>query len=386
MSTKDKAVGLLLSLIMIFSVSAAVTIRDLPDELTVSGNENDSLSTLLPVSVEFREDDGGEAQARLFGMVNVKKMGVRRDRPGKVMLAGTLFGLKLYSDGVMVVGLSDFDADGKSVNPAREAGISRGDVIHKVGGKQVRTNAEFAEAVVHSRGSLSIELTDSKGETKKVSVTPVYSDEDGCMKTGMWVRDSAAGIGTLTYIDPVSGEFGGLGHGICDSDTHDLVPISDGEIVSAQMTDVRRGVRGYAGEIRGILGDATLGTIRSNTVCGAFGTYTAGIPRLREYETAVRQEVKPGRAKILCSVEEKPEFYDITIDKINYTGDPAKNMMITVTDEKLLKITGGIIQGMSGSPIVQNGKFVGAVTHVFVNNPACGYAIFAENMLDLQKK
>ena len=388
MSTKDKALGWLLSVMMIFSVSTVATIGNLPDELTMSGSGMTSLSTLLPVSVEYREEQGDSAQARLFGVVNVKKMNVRRERPANVLLAGTLFGLKLYSDGVMVVGLSDFESNGAAVNPAREAGISRGDVIHRAGGKEIRTNAEFASAVMNSRGTLSLELTDSRGEARKVSVHPVRCDDDGCLKTGMWVRDSAAGIGTLTYIDPVSGRFGGLGHGICDSDTHTIVPVSEGEIVGVQIADIRRGVRGYAGEIRGILDDDPLGVIESNTPCGTFGSYTAGIPDLKEYETAVRQEVKPGKAKILCTTEPdgSPEFYDITIDKINYSGDPAKNMIITVTDRKLLEACGGIIQGMSGSPIIQRGRFVGAVTHVFVNNPSCGYAIFAENMLRQQEK
>lgn len=386
MSMKEKAVGFLLSVIMIFSASAAVTVGEVPDELTVVGSGGASLSTLLPVSVECAAD-GHTAEAKLFGMVGVKQIEVKRERPGKVMLAGTLFGLKLNSDGVMVVGLSDFESKGVRVNPAREAGILPGDVIRSVGGKEVKTNAEFAEAVTRSHGSIQVGLTDSGGESKKATLTPAFSDADGCLKTGMWVRDSAAGIGTLTYIDPGAGCFGGLGHGICDCDTHEIVPIAEGEIVAAQMTGIRRGVRGYAGEIRGVLSEDSLGVLERNTPCGTFGRYTAPVPRLREYETALRQEVRPGKAQILCAVEPDgiPRLYAVTIDKINYKGEPARNMMITVTDESLIRKTGGIIQGMSGSPIIQNGKFAGAVTHVFVNNPVSGYAIFAENMLARQE-
>ena len=383
MSTKDKALGWLLFVMMIFSVSTVATIGNLPDELTMSGSGMTSLSTLLPVSVEYREEQGDSAQARLFGVVNVKKMNVRRERPANVLLAGTLFGLKLYSDGVMVVGLSDFESNGAAVNPAREAGISRGDVIHRAGGKEIRTNAEFASAVMNSRGTLSLELTDSRGEARKVSVNPVRCDDDGCLKTGMWVRDSAAGIGTLTYIDPESGCFGGLGHGICDVDTHGIIPIHDGEIFPACVMGIKRGVRGSVGEIRGYLSGESIGVLRHNTQYGTFGQYTAELPELKAYEAAVKQEIRQGKAQILCTVtpDGKPRLYDAVIEKINYGGEPTRNMIIRVTDDALLEQTGGIIQGMSGSPVIQNGQFIGAVTHVFVNTPSRGYAIFAENML-----
>ena len=363
--------------------SAGITVLQLPDELTVHGNGSSRLSTLLPVSVECRDETSQSAQAKLFGVVEVKNVAIRRESPKKVMLAGTLFGLRMYSDGVMVVGLSDFDSDGKKVNPAKESGIRQGDIIRSAGGKAVYTNADFAAAVKNTKGALSINLTDSEGKTKDVTLTPAHSDADGCLKTGMWVRDSAAGLGTLTYIDPQSGSFGGLGHGICDADTHGIIPIHDGEIVSARISGVRKGVRGKAGEIMGYLGGGELGVLQSNSSRGAFGRYTADLPDFREYEAAVKQEIRQGKAKLLCTVTSDcvPRLYDIEIENIKYSGEPTKNMIVRVTDDNLLRETGGIIQGMSGSPIIQNGKFVGAVTHVFVNDPKRGYAIFAENML-----
>lgn len=388
MQKMKRAMVLFFVLMAGMAVSALITVHQLPDELTVCHSGSSQLSTFLPVSVDYKEENGGLAQARLFGVLGVKKVNIRRESPRKVLLAGTLFGLKMYSDGVMVVGLSDFQSNGSDVNPAREAGISSGDIIRSAGGRKVYTNEEFAGIIKKSHGAVNIEITDSQGNEKKVSLTPAHSDADDCLKTGMWVRDSAAGIGTLTYIDPESRVFGGLGHGICDADTHSIVPIHAGEIVKASVSNIRRGVRGSAGEIRGWLGSDELGVLLSNTSCGAFGEYTARLPHLKEYEAAVRQEVRPGKAKILCTVDSsgKPKLYDIVIDKINYTGDPAKNMIITVTDKKLLQKTGGIIQGMSGSPIIQSGKFVGAVTHVFVNNPVSGYAIFAENMLSRENQ
>lgn len=369
-----------------FSSSVGITMRQLPDELTVVTSGKANLSTFLPTEVEYSGHSDGKAAARLFGLIKLKTMTVNIAAPAKVQLGGTLFGVKMYSDGVMVVGLSDFISDGKSTNPAREAGIHKGDIIKSVNGQPVYTNSEFSEIIEHSNGAVELDILSDSGAERhesKVTLTPQYSDADQGLKTGMWVRDSAAGIGTLTYIDTQNGTFGGLGHGICDTDTQAIIPIHGGDIVEAEFTDVKRGVKGAAGEIRGYLGSQKLGEISSNTICGTFGQYTAAIPQGKEYRVAMKQEIKTGKAKILCTVESgsKPKFYDIEIERINYNiSEPAKNMIITVTDEELLKKTGGIVQGMSGSPIVQNGRFVGAVTHVFVNNPACGYAIFAENM------
>ena len=236
---------------------------------------------------------------------------------------------------------------------------------------------------MNSHGKVEIEMTESDGSRKNVRLTPAFSDDDGCLKTGMWVRDSAAGIGTLTYIDPESGSFGGLGHGICDADTHDIIPINEGEIFPACVMGIKKGVRGSAGEIRGYLVEEEIGVLYDNTPYGTFGRYTAVLPGLKAYEAAVKQEIRRGKAQILCTVtpDGQPRLYDAVIEKINYSGDAARNMIIRITDDALLEHTGGIIQGMSGSPIIQNGKFVGAVTHVFVNAPSRGYAIFAENML-----
>ena len=387
---KQKRKGkMLLSVVMAAAVgflssSVGITINQLPDELTVVASGKANLSTFLPTEVEYDSDSGENASARLFGLIKLKTMNINISAPTKVRLGGTLFGVRMYSDGVMVVGLSDFSSEGRSANPARDAGINEGDVIKSVNGQSVYTNDEFSDIIEKSEGEIQLEIITGNGLQKKVLLTPEYSDADQCLKTGMWVRDSAAGIGTLTYIDDKTGTFGGLGHGICDSDTQNIIPIHGGDIVEAEFTDIKRGVKGAAGEIRGYLSTRKLGKISSNTVCGTFGQYTAEVPDGKTYEVAMKQEVKVGKAKLLCTVEngKEPQFYDIKIDKINYNvSEPAKNMIITVTDEELLKKTGGIVQGMSGSPIVQNGKFVGAVTHVFVNNPACGYAIFSENMV-----
>lgn len=385
MLKKSKLFGMIAAAIFgFFSSSVGITVNQLPDEITIHDLGKSSLETFLPVEVDCNDISDNEAAAKLFGLVKVKDVNVSVQAPKKVRLCGTIFGVKMYSDGVMVVGLSDFATETGSVNPARSAGINEGDVIKSVNGTRVYTNSEFSKLIENSEGAINIELVDTDGITKKVSLTPRYSVTDKCLKTGMWVRDSAAGIGTLTYIDSDTMSFGGLGHGICDSDTQSIVPVYGGDIVEAQITGVKRGVKGAAGEIRGYLCSEKLGEIKANTICGAFGEYMGDLPEGKDYEVALKQEVKVGKAQILCTPESggEPEFYDIEINKINYSSnEPAKNMIITVTDKELIKKTGGIVQGMSGSPIVQNGKFVGAVTHVFVNDPTCGYAIFSENMV-----
>lgn len=385
MFKKSRLFGMIAAAMLgFFCSSVGITVNQLPDEMTIHNSGKSSLETFLPIEVDCSDINQNEAAAKLFGLVKVKDVSVSVQAAKKVRLCGTIFGVKMYSDGVMVVGLSDFATETGSANPARSAGINEGDVIKSVNGTRVYTNNDFSEVIKNSEGTINIELVNKEGVTKKVSLTPQYSVTDKCLKTGMWVRDSAAGIGTLTYIDSDNMSFGGLGHGICDNDTQSIVPVYGGDIVEAQITDVKRGVKGAAGEIRGYLCSEKLGEIKANTVCGAFGEYTGELPEGKDYEVALKQEVKVGKAQILCAPESggEPEFYDIEINKINYSSnEPTKNMIITVTDEELIKRTGGIVQGMSGSPIVQNGKFVGAVTHVFVNDPTCGYAIFAENMV-----
>ncbi len=363
--------------------SVGITISQIPDEMTVYTVGKSNFNTFLPVEVNYTQTQSGEADAKIFGLVKVKQINVSMQSPKKVRLCGDIFGVKMYSDGVMVVGLSDFASYGGSVNPARDAGICEGDIIKSVNGTKVYTNNDFSQSIQNASKNIELEILSKNGAKKNITLTPQYSVTDKCLKTGLWVRDSAAGIGTLTYIDPQSMIFGGLGHGICDSDTQNIIPVSGGDIVEASITDIRRGVKGSAGEIHGYLCNKKIGEIKTNSVCGTFGKYTGELPEGKDYEVALKQQVKTGKAQILCTLDNgQPKFYDISIDKINYkNNEPTKNMIITVTDKELIAQTGGIVQGMSGSPIIQNGKFVGAVTHVFVNDPTCGYAIFAENML-----
>lgn len=295
----------------------------------------------------------------------------------RVVLAGGMpFGIKIRSDGVMVISVSE-------KSPAERAGIKSGDVIYIVNGVQVRTNAEL-EAAIQTCSKTTILLR--RGDAEIITEL-VPQCENGFLKIGAFVRDSAAGIGTLTFCEPETRTFGGLGHAVSDVTTGDTVPLGSGEITSAEIYDVVKGREGSAGELCGIiLPESDIGEITSNTSVGVFGTLSDEFPYDSPSEpvpVAFRQEVKTGAATILTTADGgSPKEYSIEIERLNLLDmNGPKAMVIHITDKDLLSRTGGIVRGMSGSPILQNGQLVGAVTHVFVNDPTRGYAVFAETML-----
>lgn len=327
----------------------------------------------------------------LFGAVPVKTVQVREQAPIVLAAGGTPFGIKLLMEGVMVTELGSIcDKSGRTVCPAEEAGIKVGDIIRLADGKKVTSNKGLQSIISASSGE-EIKITAERdGSEFTVSLKPVFSRATGQWRGGMWVRDSIAGIGTMTFINKQTGEFAGLGHPICDSDTGELVPLHSGEAVPVELSDAKRGEKGIPGELRGVFSkDKTYGVLYKNSGCGIFGRLTDdALEELckdsEEFPLGYRQEVSTGSAEIFTSVSgHKPEKYSIEIERVDLnSGDSTKNMVIRITDDRLLDLTGGIIQGMSGSPVIQDGKIVGAVTHVFVSDPTRGYAIFAENMAE----
>ena len=295
-----------------------------------------------------------------------------------VIPAGIPFGIKVMSDGVMVIST----AEG---SPAREAGLKEGDVITSVNGAEVFTNSELSEAIQTSDGC--VEIVYERGESV-ISTDVDTTLTDGVQKIGAWVRDSAAGIGTLTFIDPETGLFGGLGHPVSDPTTGMSVPLRSGEITSASIYDIVKGEKGAAGELCGaILPNSETGKLTNNTPTGIFGEYDCdkiGEICGEAIPVAFRQEVKTGAASILTTVDGcEPREYSIEIERINLPDLlGSKGMLIKITDPELLRQTGGIVRGMSGSPIIQDGRLAGAVTHVLLSDPMRGYAVFAESMLD----
>lgn len=348
--------------------------------VSLSEQEEKSVS-----AVETLNDNCKTVDLNLFGIIPIKQTKVSEVAEINLIPGGTPFGIKLLTDGVLVVGLNSIDTEQGLVNPAKDAGLKVGDVILSVNGSSVTSNSEISEIVKNYNGEdLEIEFS-RDGKNQTIAVTPVISSTDQKAKVGIWVRDSSAGIGTITFYEPQSNLFAGLGHAVCDVDTGDILPISYGEIVPATISGITKGSVGSPGSLIGMFtSNNQLGEVLLNTESGVFGTlendaesYGEAIPM------ALKQEVHTGSATILCTIDgTQSKEYEIEIQEINLNDDVVtKNLIIKVTDQELIDKTGGIVQGMSGSPIIQDGKLVGAVTHVFVNDPTKGYGIFAENML-----
>ncbi len=303
----------------------------------------------------------------------------------KLIPGGIAFGVKFYTKGILVVGFDDVMCGGAKKNPAFDAGIRAKDVLTEIDKVPLTSAAQLSEAIESSFGN-SVSLTYIRnGKEYQTTLTPAISDADGKYKTGLWVRDSGAGIGTVTYIDPDTLTFGGLGHGICDGETGSLIPMERGNVLSVRIGGIERGRAGSPGEIRGYFSSGKLGTLYKNTSCGVFGAFSDKPAGLIESALPVssKKDLKDGDAYIICTLDENgAQKYSVKISEINTKATGNKCFTVTVTDEKLIEKTGGIVQGMSGSPIIQNGKLVGAVTHVLVNDPTKGYGIFIENMLD----
>ncbi len=307
--------------------------------------------------------------------------------PGtKLIPMGKAVGIKLFSDGVLVVGLSGVETEHGSVSPGKSGGLKAGDVITHINGKEVDTIEQVQQLLSQQGdGKLTIQAVRSSRQLQ-LTAQPV-ENKQGVAQLGVWLRDSMAGIGTVTFYDPASGRFAALGHGINDTDTATLMPLEAGSIMPANVTDVKKGLPGQPGELHGQF-DLTkdLGELYANTERGVFGTtQELAVPQgTQAMEVARRSEVKVGKAAIRSNVRgDKVEEFEVELVCVDRDSDGTRNMLLKVTDPELLALTGGIVQGMSGSPIIQNGKLVGAVTHVLVNDPTRGYGIFIENMLDV---
>lgn len=330
-----------------------------------------------------------QAQLMLFDMVPIKKVNVKVVEERLLVPCGTPFGIKMFTNGVVVVGVADIESEGNMINPAAVAGVRVGDIITAINGEPVTQNSQVAKLIQASGGNpvqLSLKRND---EAITATLTPILSDADASYKGGMWVRDSTAGIGTVTFYDPNTGAFGGLGHGICDVDTNELMPLRSGEVVPVTISGIVKGQKGRAGELRGYFSnDIPVGELQSNSEAGVYGELRFSPVSMQAIPVAPKQEVQIGPAQIYTTVDgNSPQSYSIEIESINYQENTKiKNLVVKVTDTQLLNKTGGIVQGMSGSPIVQNGKLVGAVTHVFVNDPTRGYGILAENMVEISEK
>lgn len=396
---------LILTLIIILVYVSNVT--SIPDNLILMQGEELNIKTMFGLNLENSSGQTIEAMASdtekiskevgkldlslNLGNFSLKDVTVNVIPNTVVIPGGEAIGLRLYTSGVLVVGMSEIvGTDNKSYSPYKDSGIQEGDMIVKIDDKAITCTSDLITKVNECNGN-SVEITYVRDGNNYITEIKPTKTEENEYKLGLWVRDAAAGVGTITYYDPESQMFGALGHGILDIDTDQLIDIAKGEVITSKILSIVKGEKGKPGEVQGSIDNGkVIGEVYKNTNFGIYGKLTdvSLIEGGKTLEVMPRDEVKLGKATIICTLDDnKREEYEIEIEKLyTSTNRNNKNMIIKVTDKRLLEKTGGIIQGMSGSPILQDGKFVGAVTHVMVNNPEKGYGIFADTMLKQMKE
>lgn len=350
--------------------------------------EKDSIKIDLSdaVTMEASETTNATMEIKLFGLIPLKKVEIAAVTPESVVVGGSAIGIHVETDGILVLGTTTVTGEDKMTYEPAENRLKSGDYIVEVNGVTMTEKEDLMKLLKDSDGS-TLRCKVRRGtEIVETAVTPVRT-ADGSYKIGTWIRDDTQGIGTLTYITP-DGKFGALGHGITDIDTGVIMEVGDGAAYDAEILRIVKGEPGEPGELSGVIHrseDECLGTVVKNTAQGIFGTVKEDCKLYstdRTMEIGFKQEVKKGKATILCEINGSVNEYEIEIQQVDYANrNHAKGLVIKITDEELLELTGGIVQGMSGSPIIQNGKLIGAVTHVFIRDSTKGYGTFIENMI-----
>lgn len=382
-------VGTLLSLfILIYG-----TMKDhIPDEIFVYADEETDWETFFqePLisydeTVEVSQNGSYQIRCKWLGVLPLKTIKVHTVEKQEVLVSGSPVGIYMETKGVLVIDSGEItDREGIRRTPAEHI-IQSGDYICEIDGKVLTGKRQLMQLVRENQGEPMELQVIRHQETIKLEMTPVET-EDGSYKLGIWVRDNIQGIGTLTYVEP-NGTFGALGHGISDADTGERLEISDGDLYRADILSIRKGTAGTPGELRGVINyreENRIGTICGNSQYGIRGQMEPGkyTESMKKIPTGLKQEIQTGKAEIRCDIGDGIREYQCEILEIDSNArDTNKCFVLRITDDDLLFRTGGIVQGMSGSPVLQNGKLIGAITHVFVNDPTKGYGIFIENMM-----
>lgn len=383
-------VGTLLSLfILIYG-----TMKDhIPDEIFVYADEETDWETFFqePLisyddTVEVSQNGSYQIRCKWLGVLPLKTIKVHTVEKQEVLVSGSPVGIYMETKGVLVIDSGEImDREGIRRTPAEHI-IQSGDYICEIDGKVLTGKRQLMQLVRENQGEPMELQVIRHQETIKLEMTPVET-EDGSYKLGIWVRDNIQGIGTLTYMEP-DGTFGALGHGISDTDTGERLEISDGDLYRADILSIRKGTAGTPGELRGVINyreENRIGTICGNSQYGIRGQMEPGkyTESMKKIPTGLKQEIQTGKAEIRCDIGDGIREYQCEILEIDSNArDTNKCFVLRITDDDLLSRTGGIVQGMSGSPVLQNGKLIGAITHVFVNDPTKGYGIFIENMME----
>ena len=385
--------GFLLADLIAAGVLSLEELKDrIPDTVYIRYGQEEGLGDSLdiplityPETIDVSDRGSYQIPCSLLGMLPLKNVQVETVEDQWVCVSGNPVGLYMETQGVLIVDTGEItNQNGIALEPAANI-VQPGDYILEVNGKTVSRKRELIAEIENCQGENVEMVVNRKGEEIPLSLEPVLTQEEN-YKLGIWVRDNTQGIGTMTYVDE-KGRFGALGHGISDTDTGELLDVSGGELYQAQIVSIIRGAQGVPGELSGYIeyeDEKKIGTIEKNTDIGIFGQIFSDTQISGEkVKIGYKQEVKKGKAQILMQLEGKVEHYDIEITDIySNQQDTNKSFQIQVTDPELLAKTGGIVQGMSGSPILQDGKLIGAVTHVFVQDSSKGYGIFIENMLE----
>lgn len=384
---------------LFLSFSYISLLNAIPDSISVERGNDISIGGYLPVTKTVKSEDGAvesfspnvcgtyQLECKLFGLIPVKDVTVNIVDSSQVIPCGMPIGIYIETAGVLVIDTGEVeDTNGNTQCPSRHI-LKKGDYIEKVNQEEVENKEELIAAINQCNGEAVILSVIRDGEEMECEIRPVSSG-DGKFKIGAWVRDDLAGIGTMTYVDG-DGNYGALGHGISDTDTESVVDIKQGTAYLTEILSIVKGKKGTPGELVGqIQYDSShkIGTILQNTTEGIFGNLEVLPDDLQDIPAmsiGYKQEIENGPAQIIVELDGEKKYYDIEIESVDMNAQAAnKSICLRVTDGELLEKTGGIVQGLSGSPIIQNGKLIGAVTHVFVNDPAKGYGIFIENMLE----
>ena len=371
--------------ILIMMISLIVLLSSVLFARDYCGNNNVFASSNF-YSLNSKTNSKDEKFKNRYGVALVNNEKEKKDI--ELCAGGNSVGVRVSTDGVLAVGYSDLTtSNGEVSSPAQNGGIQIGDRLLCVNGKKIKNSKDLSKKINESKSENVQILLERNGEeiTKNINLA---KNQDGDYKIGLWVRDSTAGVGTLTFYDRESGKYGAIGHPITDSETDKILSIKNGDLLNSSIISVKKGVKGNPGELRGIFSNekTPIGDVTGNTQCGIFGSMnkeTSKNINNKTYRVGWRDEIQPGPAQIITTIDEEgPKLYDIEIVKLNKQDTiSTKSMVIRVTDERLLEKTGGIVQGMSGSPIIQNDKIIGAVTHVLVNKPEIGYGVYIEWML-----
>ena len=418
----------LCSIVIMFVYAIVLLGSEIPSDIKIMLNQEGRFSSAFPITASFNEDCVGtisvdnkllnknnlnvninndfsikgnkigkyKANVKAFGVITLKKINLEVIENKKLVVGGMPVGIYIETDGLLVLGTGEIcGLDGVDYSPARNI-LKPGDYIIAINDVKVSDKQKFIQYIQKSKSD-DLKITLRRNEQIINVAVKKIKCKDGRYKIGTWIRNNMQGIGTLTYIDRENNSYGALGHGINDIDTNELMELKNGSIYNASIIDIVKGKVNKPGELVGVINhsyDYRLGNLKYNTKCGIFGDVdkkdinSVTTPLYNdslkdEYEIALKQDIKVGKAKIRTEVDDTIKDYDIVIEKINrHSLKGNKNFIIRVTDTDLLNLTGGIVQGMSGSPIIQNNRIVGALTHVFINNPTRGYGIFIDNMLE----